>query len=277
MLNELPLVPTLIVGGEHSFVVDKLEGQLRRHGLTVAHHWEWGKKPKAFVGWIDVVFIVTDMVSHSLTDNVRELAHERGVPVIFGCRKWATNRERLEKAGFPEREVLATPSPVEEVGPPQVIPPTEEKQDVNNTLPYDLNKLTEIYRGILTEDRDISNAAAYRKAKKLGAEAGINPGRERPDVLAQIRKELGILSPKNSHSKPAPTVATVPASVVPLVVRAATPAAVKPPDAPSKDVKELVQLLRVAMETEGIERLTITKDAVSFRRVVVEEGMFDVG
>lgn len=276
MLNELPLVPTLIVGGEHSFVVDKLEGQLRRHGLTVAHHWEWGKKPKAFVGWIDVVFIVTDMVSHSLTDHVRDLAHERGVPVIFGCRKWATNRERLEKAGFPEREVLVAPSPVEEVGPPQVIPPTEEKQDVNNTLPYDLNKLTEIYRGILTEDRDISNAAAYRKAKKLGVEAGINPGRERPDVLAQLRKELGILSPKNSYIKPASTIETVSAAELSAALRASTPADVKPPEIPSKDVKELVQLLRVAMEAEGIERLTVTKDSVSFRRVLVEEGVYRV-
>lgn len=244
--------------------------------MTVAHHWEWKKKPKAFVGYVDAVFLVTDMASHSMTECARDLAYNKSIPVIYGCRKWAPNRERLEKAGFPEREVLGAPSPAEEVGPPQVISPTEEKQDVN-TLPYDMNKLKEIYRGILTEDRDISNDAAYQRAKKLGMEAGINPGRERPDMLAQIRKELGVLSPKNSYSKPAPTIETVPASDVPLAVRAATPAAVKPPDAPSRDVKELVQLLRVVMETEGIERLVITKDSVSFRRVVVEEGLFDVG
>jgi hypothetical protein len=45
--------------------------------------------------------------------------------------------------------------------------------------------------------------------------------------------------------------------------------------APS-DVKELVQLLRIAMAAENIERLTVTKDSLSFRRVVVEEGEYDV-
>lgn len=71
-------------------------------------------------------------------------------------------------------------------------------------------------------------------------------------------------------------IATVPTSEVPAAVLAATPANAQPTKSAPTDVKELVQLLRVAMEAEGIERLTVTKDTVSFRRVVVEEGTFDV-
>jgi hypothetical protein len=74
-------------------------------------------------------------------------------------------------------------------------------------------------------------------------------------------------------------VATVPTTEVPSEVLAAAPpretAPVLAHSAP-KDVKELVQLLRLAMVAENIERLTVTKDAVSFRRIVVEEGEYDV-
>lgn len=74
-------------------------------------------------------------------------------------------------------------------------------------------------------------------------------------------------------------VATVPTTEVPPEVLAAAPpreaAPVLAHSAP-KDVKELVQLLRLAMVAENIERLTVTKDSVSFRRIVVEEGEYDV-
>ena len=73
-----------------------------------------------------------------------------------------------------------------------------------------------------------------------------------------------------------PRIATVPTSEVPAGVLAATPANLQRTKAAPTDVKELVQLLRVAMEAEGIEKLVVTKDTVSFRRVVVEEGTFDV-
>lgn len=78
---------------------------------------------------------------------------------------------------------------------------------------------------------------------------------------------------------PAPViVATVPTTEVPPEVLAAAPPRETPPapHSASKDVKELVQLLRLAMAAENIERLTVTKDAVSFRRIVVEEGEYDV-
>lgn len=286
MLTEPPLIPALVVGGEHSFVVDKLEAQLRRHGLTIAHHWEWKKKPKAFGGYADVVFLVTDMVSHALTDHVRELAHEKGVPVIFGCRKWATNKDRLERAGFPERAPLApvVAAPLKEAAPfvsVLPVPPTPKdespmpEQDVErpSNSPRAGSDLYKVYEQIVLQSPRISNKEAYEEARMRVAGTGIALGGRRPELLALIRKTHGIVLPNNNR------IVTVPTSEVPPEVLAATPKNLQPPVratvAPT-DVRDLVQLLRVAMEAEGIERLVVTKDAVTFRRVVIEEGSFDV-
>jgi hypothetical protein len=85
-------------------------------------------------------------------------------------------------------------------------------------------------------------------------------------------------------------VATVPTAEIPKEVLAATPANVQPPKpatpvaalpaSPSNgtpswmndDLKVALQLARGQFEGLGIESLTITKDGVRFRRVVVEEG-----
>jgi hypothetical protein len=291
MQIEPPLIPALVVGGEHSFVVDKLEAQLRRHGLTIVHHWEWKKKPKAFVGYTDVVFLVTDMVSHALTDHVRELAHEIGVPVIFGCRKWATNKDRLERAGFPERAplvpavggVLDAPpeEPVLRVSVLPVPPASKEEPPVLEHVavsppknPRSGSALYKLYEQIVLESPLISNKDAYQEAKARVEGTGISLGGPRPEVLALIRKTYNIVVPANKKK-----ICTVPTSEVPPEVLAATPKNLQPPVRAAVapvDVRELVQLLRVAMEAEGIERLVVTKDAVTFRRVVIEEGSFDV-
>jgi hypothetical protein len=307
MLTEPPLIPALVVGGEHSFVVDKLEAQLRRHGLTVSHHWEWKKKPKAFGGNADVVFLVTDMVSHALTDHVRDLAYEKGVPVIFGCRKWATNKDRLERAGFPERAPLAPAvggvldappeEPVLRVSVLPVPPASKEEPPVPQNVvspsnsPRTGSALYKVYEQIVLESPLISNKEAYEEARARVAGTGISLGGRRPELLALIRKTHGIVLPNNKKIDTVPAseplaatsqntrIVTVPTSEVPPALLAATPKNLQPPVraavAPT-DVRELVQLLRVAMEAEGIERLVVTKDAVTFRRVVIEEGSFDV-
>jgi hypothetical protein len=89
---------------------------------------------------------------------------------------------------------------------------------------------------------------------------------------------------------PKARVETVPTAEVPREVLAATPANVQPPKpttpvaalpaSPSNgtsswmndDLKVALQLVRGQFEGLGIESLTITKDGVRFRRVVVEEG-----
>jgi hypothetical protein len=283
MQTEPPLVPTLVVGGEHSFVLEKLTEQLRRHGLSVAHHWEWKKKPKSFPRSIERVFVVTDMVSHGMNDVAREMAHAVDVPVIFGGRKWATNKERLERAGFPERLVLP---------PPQEAPLEVPQETLVSDTAYHHNKtsLRNIYFGILMENPETDNKEAYEKALLRAPLQGVYAGKPRPDLLAALRKELGIVRPNNMRVTPVavpavdPSVAPVPAPlVVATVDTSEVPVALLEEYAQRtaaktapRDVRELVQLLRLAMETEGIERLVVTKDALTFRRVVIEEGSFDV-
>lgn len=90
--------------------------------------------------------------------------------------------------------------------------------------------------------------------------------------------------------KPKVRVETVPTAEVPKEVLVAAPANVQPPKtatpvaalpaSPSNgtpswmndDLKVALQLARGQFESLGIESLTITKDGVRFRRVVVEEG-----
>jgi len=207
------------------------------------------------------------------------------VPVIFGCRKWATNKDRLERAGFPELvgapevpsvlldvSIVAAPLPVPEEA--ETLPlATQQPEEEPMSLPYDAKKLRNLYREVLVEKPEISNKDAYAEARLLGPMIGIRVGSERPDLLADLRKELNLVRPKNNY-----TVGTANTSEVPLPLLDAVPAALRPVEKPaaSKDVRELVQLLRMAMEVEGLESLTVTKDSVKFRRVVIEEGAFDV-
>ena len=100
------LYRTLVVGGEPS-VLRKLTPRLRRHLLKVDGHWPWKKQAGAFPDTIEVLFVLTDMVSHSLSGLAIEEARKRGIPVIMGGRKHALNVEKLASAGFPEVPLLA--------------------------------------------------------------------------------------------------------------------------------------------------------------------------
>ena len=102
---------TLVVGGERSFVTRKLAVRLAKHGLYMAHHWEWKKQPGAFPENVEVVFICTDIVGHSMNDTAIAEADKRGIPVIMGTRKHALNIARLNAAGFPEIPMLS-PKPL---------------------------------------------------------------------------------------------------------------------------------------------------------------------
>ncbi len=100
------LFRTLVVGGEPS-VLRKLVPRLRRHLLRVDAHWPWKKQAGAFPDNIEVLFVLTDMVSHSLSGLAVEEARKRGIPIVMGGRKHALNVERLAAAGFPEIPALS--------------------------------------------------------------------------------------------------------------------------------------------------------------------------
>jgi hypothetical protein len=193
---------------------------------------------------------------------------------------------------------------------------TDTQTDLFSKTPlrYDARTLRNLYTEAIKENPNITNRDVYQTVLLRAAAQGIEAGGERPDLLASIRKELGIIRPKNAyvvkpvafaapaepltitpvkntptpapsdterqHSEPGDGVLypSLTASLGQTVVRIhkpeVSPEPVRP--TPSQDVRELVQMLRAAMAAEGIERLTVTKDAVNFRRVVVEEGEYDV-
>jgi hypothetical protein len=93
----------LVVGGQGSFVKEKLSKSLARHGIHVLAHWSWEKKrpPQVFPQGVDLVYICTDMVGHGLSEPCMNWARDNGLPYVNGTRKWAESIIRLTQGGFP--------------------------------------------------------------------------------------------------------------------------------------------------------------------------------
>jgi len=93
----------LVVGGQPSFVKEKLAKSLARHGIRIHTHWSWEKRrpPQTFPVGLDLVYICTDMVGHTLSEPCMNWARENGLPYINGTRKWAESIIRLTQGGFP--------------------------------------------------------------------------------------------------------------------------------------------------------------------------------
>ena len=101
--QDQPLKQALVVGGQGSFVKEKLAKSLARHGIQVLTHWSWERKrpPQVFPQGVDLVYICTDMVGHGLSEPCMNWARENGLPYINGTRKWAESIIRLTQGGFP--------------------------------------------------------------------------------------------------------------------------------------------------------------------------------
>lgn len=93
----------LVVGGQHSFVKNKLSKSLERHGISIVSHWAWdkAKPPAVWPKSLDLIYICTDMVSHKVATPAVEYCRTTGIPYVNGTRKWAESIVRLTSAGFP--------------------------------------------------------------------------------------------------------------------------------------------------------------------------------
>jgi hypothetical protein len=219
------------------------------------------------------------MVGHDLNNAAVLEARERGLPVIMGCRKWAMNVDRLEKAGFP---LLLSPTPI------PVLPQPKE----TSVSQHQLDNLYAVYETVMRDMHHLSGDEIYAEVKSRCAHMGLNPGAKRPDLMSRVRKALGVQNPNMAIPRPraskkaapvaAPLLVTVPTTEVPPEVLAATPANLQPskplppPPEGATEIKDLVKLLRIVMAEENITHLSVSPDGVTFRRVVIEEGTFDV-
>ena len=305
-------VPVLIVGGESSFVQRKLTPQLARHGLAVEAHWEWKRKAGAFPESSKVVFILTDMAGHSLNDVAVKEAGRRGLPIIYGGRKWAHNKALLERAGFPFSVSLPLVRPKR--GSPVLVPPPPPPEVPLILSPNTQSPVLPLYEQAFTSNPDRSNSEIYAEVVRLAAVAGIHPRKKRDDICAMIRRERGIkaiLGPRKkaavrplaaaaapvpegfAHSRlghllpqepeaPPPTPVKAERESVPLLPSPdflrwmTTPAVPAAPKSASPDLAAAVALLRGAMAAEGITSLSVNENGVTFRRVVIEEGSFSL-
>jgi hypothetical protein len=93
---------TLVVGGDESFVERKIKDQLAKHGLEVVANWPWDKSRGAAPKDIQVIFILTDMTGHRDNDAAQKLAAARGIPLIYGVRKFSHNTSSLASQGYPD-------------------------------------------------------------------------------------------------------------------------------------------------------------------------------
>jgi hypothetical protein len=352
------LIPTLVVGGDPSFVSRKIAPRLFRHGLHMVAHWPYKKANGTFPANAEVLVVLTDMIGHSMSDAAVTEATKRGLPVIYGVRKYAVLEQRLRDGGYPEIPTLA-PKPLDastthaeahayptHVRPLLVPSPEAAAPFIAEALPMPVSAAPapapvpapevigpDLLRAlkILAKAPGISNRAleangfskgtAWALAQKGRTLLGIHTHagnqtavRIERETFTATCAQYGLESaeipadglfpkenrPMNAPPAPAPSpalvIATIPTAEVPPEVLAEAPSrVVAPVDEPvaafeahaslppipaprsaPADVKELVQLLRLAMAAENIERLTITKEGLSFRRIVVEEGEYDV-
>ena len=98
------MIPALVIGGEQSFVLDKLAPNLARHNIEILDVWPWDKEAGSVPEQTEMMFFLTDMMSHRHNDAAKAEAVKRNIPVVYGVRKWSISQKRLMEAGFPERK-----------------------------------------------------------------------------------------------------------------------------------------------------------------------------
>jgi hypothetical protein len=136
----------LVVGGQPSFIKDKLARSLKRHGIVVHTHLSWTKKrpPPNLPKGIDLVYVCTDMVGHNLAEPCVKYARELGIPFVNGTRKWAESIERLTQAGFPLLNPMVNLAAIiDEVvasRPPGTSPTKDDLRGIAIAVSGDVNK-----------------------------------------------------------------------------------------------------------------------------------------
>jgi hypothetical protein len=196
----------LLVGGQGEFVgrkvTPRLETMTAPDGATVriVRHvaWKTDRFPTDYVR-VDAIMVVTDMVSHTLSNAARDHARRLVVPYVPISRKWLESAASLVRYGycaFPVPEASAPPAaaPVEAATPtpaPEVPMPPTRRSDAN------------MRRVIQTL---ASNPGATNADLTEIHGDGCRP------LLAEARKKLGIVSPRgNSLHR---TVSLVPTTFV---------------------------------------------------------------
>jgi hypothetical protein len=256
--------------------------------VRVVRHvaWKTDRFPTDYVR-VDGVMVVTDMVSHTLSDAARDHARRLAVPYVPISRKWLESAATLVRYGYrvPPPEASAPPA----AAPVEAAPATTEAPHMPPLTP-DATFRRVIHS--LAADPGTTNVALKQEH---GSGCGV--------YLAKARKQMGILSPRGNPEHR--TVSLVPTTFVaacleygvsdevacaslgrfphveeaaapapaPVPVAAPTPAPVSRPVPPSPldTLREAVALLRAAMADADVVSLSVDREGnVDAERVTVK-------
>lgn len=91
----------LVVGGQDRFIQTRIVPRLAEHGIEVVDSWPVDKEPGEHLPKVDLLYFVTDMMSHRHNDTAKAMAQKANIPIVMALQKWAVTRQRLIDAGFP--------------------------------------------------------------------------------------------------------------------------------------------------------------------------------
>lgn len=87
----------LIVGGDQ---VDGIKKILTEHGIRQIQHWS-GRKPadnhKKIPEDTQFIVLVTKLINHSLTYNIKRAASKRQLKIVYACNANQTFQNSIEK------------------------------------------------------------------------------------------------------------------------------------------------------------------------------------
>jgi hypothetical protein len=95
--------PIVVLAGGPADVGADFRRRFERYGIRIVEHREW-KRPRKISEplppSVDLVLILTDMISHTDYDAIRKVSRDTNVPFLNIHRKWSVSSQRLERSGL---------------------------------------------------------------------------------------------------------------------------------------------------------------------------------
>jgi hypothetical protein len=287
----------MVVGGQPEFIARKVIPCLEKttapdgSAIRVVRHaaWKTNRYPSDADN-LDALMVVTDMISHVLSNAARAHARKLGIPCVPITRKWLETVVSLGRYGYrtPPPVATSTFQPAPEAPAPAPLPvavpvvtapaPQEEKEEVSRKYEQRLHNAVHT----LAENPRTTNAMLSdlfgetirsvlpEARKRLGIRSPNHGGKDRrvtvePDTVRAACAEFGVpeeVRDATLAEYPSPAARNTLARAQRLDdLRDERPAPVPaaPPSA-METLREAVALLRSAMADAGIVSLSIDRD-----------------
>lgn len=260
----------LVVGGEASFVQDKITQNLQTLDIEVAHHWEWKKQPPDTIpAGTQLVLLLYEMGSHSLFNKAKEAAQKEGIPAVNVSRKFVLLRKSLIDQG-----IINDPNDED-----------EEEEKAPEMDPAEKKRITKLYlaanplatngevQHALLNEHGVSIHHSFLATARIDLGIKTGKGRGTPTVDEKIYKracrdlgvepvDLGAFFNPPPPPAPEPKPTPKPEPVVEM--------APSGPWKPTEDFRAALIELRNQMKRNDIEHLSLGLDGtIEYRRKII--------